>query len=172
LHAAACPKTLVEHWDAAIARIERRLRFKRLTAEAAAAAIANGAPAAAESVPVWNLDTGELRFDGRVIKRIRNNGQATSIVAILAAFQECGWPGRIDDPLPGTTESRRRERLGDAVKSLTDSLVGMQFSRDGTSEGIRLATRTLPRRSLRPPGSRNVYFSSYRHLPATAEVSE
>ena len=58
--------------------------------------------------------------------------------AILAAFQEDGWPARIDDPLPPVAETDPKRRLSDTIKCLNrkqqNALV--RFSGDGTGEGV------------------------------------
>lgn len=86
--------------------------------------------------PVWNRDTGKLIVAGELAKRVKNLGIAKNVIKILDVFQESGWPPKIDDPLPGTREPDRRARLGDAINSLNDGIVGIRFSRDGTAEGI------------------------------------
>jgi len=87
--------------------------------------------------PRWNRATGELTFQGRVAKRIQNLAQAVNVVRILDAFEEEGWPERIDDPLPG---GRDAMRLKQAIQSLNRSSAGLRFLRDGTGEGIRWHT--------------------------------
>src|SRR5688572_24855803 len=49
--------------------------------------------------PQWYADRGTLEFQGRLVRRV--DRQARNVRAVLAAFQESGWPARIDDPLPG-----------------------------------------------------------------------
>jgi hypothetical protein len=86
------------------------------------------------SLPVWNRDRRELLLDAEVLKRIDRLNRAVNQVTILDAFQEDGWPSRIDDPLPPSTNSRR---LADTVRRLNERLLRIHFSRDGTGEGIR-----------------------------------
>jgi hypothetical protein len=62
--------------------------------------------------------------------------QAENVVVILNAFQDAGWPKRIDDPLDHASKAVRQQRLGDAVRSLKRNLVAITFRRDG-AEGIR-----------------------------------
>ena len=101
--------------------------------------------------PVWDRDTGELTIHGKIAKRIRNIGQAKNVVSILNAFQESGWPVKLDDPLPGASEQKRRDRLANAVKSLNDNLVGMRFVRDGSTEAIRWERAPSPDAPLTVP---------------------
>ena len=87
-------------------------------------------------LPVWKRDVSELWFDGELIKKIRRPTQARNQIPVLTAFQELGWPSRIDSPLSKTC------RLGDVVRFLNKKrpkvrLERIQFERDGTGEGIR-----------------------------------
>ena len=58
--------------------------------------------------------------------------------AILTAFQEEGWPARIDDPLPPHPEQDPKRRLNDTIKCLnrkqSQSLI--HFRGDGTGEAV------------------------------------
>ncbi|MCE9608145.1 MAG: hypothetical protein K8U03_24945 [Planctomycetia bacterium] len=82
--------------------------------------------------PDWRPTDGELRFGDKLARRVRP--LAKNVIAILTAFEEDGWPTRIDDPLPG---GRDDERLRSAVRSLNDGLGLIQFEADGSGEGIR-----------------------------------
>ena len=57
---------------------------------------------------------------------------------ILVAFEEEGWPARIDDPLPQQPEQDPKRRLSDTIKCLnrkqTNELI--RFRGDGTGEGV------------------------------------
>lgn len=80
--------------------------------------------------PHWNLDTGELKFNGEIAKTIKNLGAAVNVKKLLNVFQEDDWPVRVDDPLdPG--------RLRETIKSLNNNLSGIRFVSDGTGEGCR-----------------------------------
>ncbi len=56
----------------------------------------------------------------------------------MSAFQEDGWPARIDDPLPPTPETDPKRRLSDAIKCLNRKQLNplLRFSGDGTGEGV------------------------------------
>jgi len=82
----------------------------------------------------WDRTNGRLTIDGKLAKTIKNLGPAKNVTLILDAFQELGWPDRIDDPLPNGADS---QRLKDTLDSLNDNLVCLRFSRDGTGKGIR-----------------------------------
>jgi hypothetical protein len=58
--------------------------------------------------------------------------------AVLAAFEEEGWPHRIDDPLSPQGEIEPKSRLHDTIKRLNrhhkEPLI--RFQGDGTGEGV------------------------------------
>lgn len=83
--------------------------------------------------PFWNHETCELRWNGEVIRRIKNRSQATDLIRILNAFEEDRWPNRIDNPIPGM---RDRTKLGDRIKSLNHGLRQIKFGADGDGKGI------------------------------------
>ena len=57
---------------------------------------------------------------------------------VLMAFQEEGWPPRIDDPLPPHPELDPKRRLHDTIKCLNHNQQNrlIQFHGDGTGEGV------------------------------------
>ena len=63
---------------------------------------------------------------------------AESQEIILAAFEEEGWPRRIDDPLPPVAGKDSVERLHQAVMGLNRGQIArlLEFRRDGTGEGV------------------------------------
>jgi len=63
---------------------------------------------------------------------------APSQESILAAFDEDGWPERIDDPLPRLRGSDASGRLGEAVRGLNrrQKHAYVRFERDGTGTGV------------------------------------
>lgn len=83
--------------------------------------------------PIWNHDLCELRLNGQVIKQIRNRGTGHLLVLILDAFEEQGWPNRIDDPIPDGPDP---DRLRGKVKSLNTNLQQIEFRADGQGTGI------------------------------------
>jgi hypothetical protein len=86
--------------------------------------------------PCWDGDRRQLWFGGRLVKqyRVRAESQET----ILAAFQEDGWPPRIDDPLPMVAGRDRHERLHNAILRLNGGQHHrlIVFRRDGTGDGV------------------------------------
>ncbi len=91
---------------------------------------------ASGSLPVWDDQRHELRLGGILVKRFK--WRAANQEAVLAAFQEEGWPPRIDDPLPPVAETDPKRRLSDAIKCLNRKQKNplLRFSGDGTGEGI------------------------------------
>lgn len=81
--------------------------------------------------PYWDADRGELHWQGEIVRRIRNQVTGHELVQILNAFEECGWPVRIDDPLPSSSNPTQ---LADRIKSLNTGLSQIRFGRSG--EGI------------------------------------
>ena len=58
--------------------------------------------------------------------------------AVLAAFEEEGWPHRIDDPLPYCAGVKAKYRLHFTIGRLNQSVKQrlIRFFGDGTGEGI------------------------------------
>lgn len=83
---------------------------------AAGAALNAGTAAPSADKPVWDQDRRELRFGVAVVKRFTQRAGVQE--AILAAFEEEGWPGRIDDPLPPLPDQDAPSRLRSAVNNL------------------------------------------------------
>jgi hypothetical protein len=90
-------------------------------------------------LPKWDRDRQELRLrlNGEVVKEFRlpSPNQET----VLMAFEEEGWPPRIDDPLPQHSGVDPKRRLHDTIKSLNRNQKRgrMRFMGDGTGEGVR-----------------------------------
>jgi hypothetical protein len=76
----------------------------------------------ASLIPEWNSSTGELRWQGQVVCRIRIMGKPSNIQAIAAAFQEEDWSGRIQNPLRGG-----QEQLHQSLRSLNKGLKKIRF---------------------------------------------
>jgi hypothetical protein len=86
-------------------------------------------------VPFWDDGLRELRLGRVVVKRFRR--PARNQIMVLSAFQEDGWPDRIDSPLSGETEFDARNRLHETVKKLNRQMNHLlSFFSDGTGQGI------------------------------------
>ena len=103
------------------------------------------------AVPVWNAKTRELCFGGELVKRFRTPAPCQEV--ILSAFEEEGWPVRLDDPLTGNGGQDPQQRLHDAVRCLNRNQVNrlVRFFRDGTGQGVCWAAdgkgKVRPRRA-------------------------
>jgi len=88
------------------------------------------------SVPLWTSESRSLSVGRMVIKkyRIPSPNQET----VLAAFQEEGWPCRIDDPLRPQANQVAKCRLHDTIKCLNRHHQHrlIRFRGDGTGEGV------------------------------------
>ena len=86
--------------------------------------------------PHWNAVTRELQFQDVIVKCYKWKAENQEMV--LNAFQEEGWPHRIDDPLPPQRDQDCKRRLCDTIKCLnrkqTNGLI--RFHGDGTGEGV------------------------------------
>ncbi len=87
-------------------------------------------------VPDWDPDLRKLRVDGQIVKRFK--WPALNQEAVLCAFQEEGWPEKIDDPLPPQLEQDPKRRLADTIKCLNKNQKNrlIRFHGDGTGEGV------------------------------------
>lgn len=87
--------------------------------------------------PKWNPIRRELWLGGSLIKQFRQ--PAGNQEKVLAAFEEEGWPERIDDPLSPNREIEPKKRLRDTVNALNGSHKTKDlivFEADGTGEGV------------------------------------
>jgi hypothetical protein len=93
------------------------------------------------AVPAWDPALRRLTFRGAVVKEFRR--PAPSQELILAAFEEEGWPARIDDPLSGQEGRIGRDRLHDTIRGLNrhQERPLLWFGRDGTGEGVTWCPR-------------------------------
>lgn len=90
-----------------------------------------------KDAPHWDGQRHQFRVGGALIKefKVHSPNQET----VLAAFQEEGWPPRIDDPLPPHPEIDPKRRLHDTIKSLNRNQKSrlIQFMGDGSGEAVR-----------------------------------
>jgi hypothetical protein len=88
-------------------------------------------------LPKWDAQHRTLIYQQRVVKHFRIH--AANQETILAAFQEEGWPLRIDDPLVPLPELDAKRRLSDAIKFLNRNQITpvIRFRGDGTGQGVR-----------------------------------
>ncbi len=87
--------------------------------------------------PYYDSERRELWWGGKLVKRFSQ--QAANQHLILCAFQEQGWPPRIDDPLsPRGHGTDPKRRLNGAIYRLNLNQLNrlIRFRGDGTGEGI------------------------------------
>ena len=92
----------------------------------------DAATRSASLIPHWDAATRVLRVGERVVKQYRVPAAAQE--AILAAFQEEGWPPHLDDPLPPVRDGYPKDRLRDAIRHLNANQKNrrLRFRGDGT----------------------------------------
>jgi hypothetical protein len=155
-------KGLVEHAgevtalgdDARSFRETGRLRFCRKTCfvlTGAGAALDLADSARIDDRPRWDVDRQELRLGGLIVKQYKV--PAPNQETILAAFEEEGWPDRIDDPIPPVLDSAPKRRLHDTINSLNRSQKQplLRFLGDGSGQGVRWE----PTSAIRPHAAGN-----------------
>lgn len=87
--------------------------------------------------PRWDAALRTLLLGEHVIKHFKQPAQNQETV--LAAFEDEGWPRRIDDPLRPNPDIVPKVRLRETVKALNDAhrINGLiSFEMDGTGEGV------------------------------------
>jgi hypothetical protein len=89
-----------------------------------------------QPVPVWDAAQRILSVDGQVVRKYRV--PAPNQEVILAAFQEEGWPQRIDDPLSVRGDLEPRQRLNNTIKAINRHRLArvIRFLCDGTGKGV------------------------------------
>jgi hypothetical protein len=94
-----------------------------------------------KSTPTWDSDRQELRVGDRIVKEFKLH--SPNQVVLLTAFEEDGWPVRIDDPLPQHGDIDPKQRLHDTIKSLNrnQKCALIRFRGDGTGQGVRWELR-------------------------------
>jgi hypothetical protein len=95
--------------------------------------LGEASPQSSNLTPHWDREKSVLKLGDETIREIKRPKTAKNIVAILDAFQEEGWPYKVDDPLPGGPNG---VRLARAIRSLNDNLRQIKFHGDGSGEGI------------------------------------
>jgi hypothetical protein len=86
--------------------------------------------------PHWDREHRVLTVAGQVIKRYRR--LSPNQEAVLQAFEEQGWPNRIDDPIPFNSAIPPKLRLHDTIRwlNLKHECRLIRFLGDGTGEGV------------------------------------
>lgn len=79
-----------------------------------------------DAKPTWRRNERTLLFNGEVVRKFAPQTRK-AVLDIVTAFEECGWPNRIDDPLcPPDGEKTKL-----ALRTINNGLVGVRFKKDG-----------------------------------------
>lgn len=105
----------------------------------------------ADARPCWERRNRVLTFAGLVVKRFRHPSRNQEL--LLDAFEQLGWPERMDDPLPPRPESVPSSRLHDTVKQLNryQQTPLLRFGMDGPGRVLASTHIGRPSESARRP---------------------
>ncbi len=98
---------------------------------------AGASPEEGKQSPVWDEVRRELRVGLSVVKRFKQ--PAANQERVLRAFEEDGWPSRIDDPLPPEPEQDSKRRLHSTISNLNRGQrrrIRVHFAGGGEGESI------------------------------------
>jgi hypothetical protein len=121
--------------------VDQRLDKVVLTARGAAVARGRCDPGQEQSgphvvggliVPFYDEDLRTLSYEGRLVKKLRQQADVQEIV--LRAFQRQGWPRALKDPLPKHPTIAQEARLHGAIRGLMNAQkeARIRFFRNGT----------------------------------------
>ena len=98
--------------------------------------------------PRWDAEMRELWLGDSLVKAFKQ--PAPNQETILAAFDEDGWPPRIDNPLSPPPDDDGKRRLHDAITRLNRHQKNalLHFRSDNNGDGVRweFATSATPKR--------------------------
>jgi hypothetical protein len=116
--------------------IDRATSLLKFAAGRATFDMTSALPNHAECMPSWDTDRHLLSFGGQIVKHFK--WQAANQEKILSAFQEEGWPSRIDDPLAPMPDLDIKRRLSDTIKCLNRKQANklLHFHGDGSGQGV------------------------------------
>lgn len=91
--------------------------------------------------PVWDYERRQLRLGSKLVKQF--TWPSKNQEAVLARFQELGWPDRIGDPIKRHPTICPKQRLHDTIKCLNRKQVNklIKFRGDGSGHGVRIEIR-------------------------------
>lgn len=89
-------------------------------------------PAVSTIKPQWDSELRQLTMNGEIIRQLGH--RATQAEKIVQAFEEDGWPHRIESPFPASEAGSTTRR--EAIRSLNHGLLQIRFVSDGSREGI------------------------------------
>lgn len=88
-----------------------------------------------KSIPTWNRKNGRLELEGTLCRKVLV-AKATTIVPVLDAFEDAGWPPAIEYP----NESVDPQQIHQSVISLNTNLTGLRFNAQGDQVCWQLAS--------------------------------
>ena len=96
--------------------------------------------------PRWIKRSGELWYEGELIRKVTNQLKASNIVRILDACEESGWPQSFADPVTSGGDSGQRRRT---IESLNKGLKRIKFacSGDGASFTWEVVPEAPPKKA-------------------------
>ncbi len=100
------------------------------------------------AVPSWDGDRKVLWVDGQLVKQFKV--PSPNQEAILAAFEEEGWPPGIDDPLPPKPDLEEKRRLRATIQSLNAHHKKHLLHFRGDGSGQRVLWEAVVGRARRP----------------------
>lgn len=89
------------------------------------------------SQPAWDSSTGVLRYAGKRIRKVRMMKNPSNIQRILDAFEDQGWPKKIENPLAAATD---QQQLHQALRSLNNGLSKIHFHAQEGGQSINWDT--------------------------------
>jgi len=100
--------------------------------------------AASPTKPHWDAALRQLTIGNTLVKTFLHPAPNQELA--LAAFEEDGWPQRIDDPLAPSAECSAKCRLHDTINSLNGHQIHpcLHFSSDANGQGIRWMWKRHP----------------------------
>jgi hypothetical protein len=113
-----------------------------LTEPGAAYALDGADPPAVAPRPHWDAGCRQLLVGPILVKRYRQ--PAANQEKILEAFEEEGWPPRIDDPLPPRYEQDTKRRLHSTINNLNRGQERQILHFYGGGDGQTVAWKLLP----------------------------
>jgi hypothetical protein len=87
-------------------------------------------------VPSWDPNRRVLCWNGRIVKQFRVPSPTQE--AILAAFEEEGWPAAIDDPLPPHLDQEPKRRMRNTIQHLNSNQKNRLLCFHGDGSGQRI----------------------------------
>jgi hypothetical protein len=117
----------------------------------------------ASNRPHWDSHRRQLSFQAQIVKVFRV--PAPNQEAILAAFEQSGWPHCIANPLRGQADQVPKQRLPNTVRALNrcQSRPSLRFRGDGTGSRICWAAVSKRTRPVVPESTQDRTLIGHQH---------